>query len=66
MRVPSPKRTKAWDEFWAKYKAEKALLEAFHRGELKQDVSLELLNMQLHVERNTNEAEGHNRPGRCT
>lgn len=49
MRVPSPKREKAWDEFWAKYKAEKALLEAFYRGKLRQDVTLELLNMQLHV-----------------
>jgi hypothetical protein len=49
IRVPSPKRTKAWEEFWAKYKVEKALLDAFHRGELRQDVKLELLNVQLHV-----------------
>jgi len=50
IRVPSPKRTKAWDEFWAAYKSEKALLEAFHRGELRRDATLKLLNMQLRVE----------------
>jgi hypothetical protein len=49
IRVPSPKRIKAWDEFWSKYNAEKSLLDAFHRGELRHDVTLELLNMQLHV-----------------
>ena len=49
MRVPSPRRAKQWDEFWAKYRAEKALLDAFSRGELRESVRLELLNMQLHV-----------------
>jgi hypothetical protein len=49
-RLPSPRRAKEWDEFWAKYRAEKALLDAFHRGELHESVTLELLNMQLHVE----------------
>jgi hypothetical protein len=49
IRVPSPKRVKVWNEFWSKYKAEKSLLEAFHRGELHEDVKLELLNMLLHI-----------------
>ena len=47
IRVPSPKRIKAWDEFWSKYRAEKSLLDAFHRGELRHDVTLELLNVPL-------------------
>jgi hypothetical protein len=49
IRVPSPQRIKAWDEFWSKYKAEKSLLDMFHRGELREDVTLELLNMQLYA-----------------
>jgi hypothetical protein len=49
MRVPPPRRTKEWDQFWTKYRAEKALLDVFHRGELHESVTLELLNMQLHV-----------------
>lgn len=47
MRVPSPKDAKEWDKFWRKYKKEKALLEAHSRGELREEVSLELLNMHL-------------------
>jgi hypothetical protein len=35
-------------EFWSKYRAEKALLDAFHRGDLRESVRLELLNMELH------------------
>lgn len=42
-------RSCGWDAFWAKYGAEKLLLDAFRRGELREDVTLELLNMQLHV-----------------
>ena len=49
MRVPSPRRAKTWDEFWVKYRAEKALLAAFRRGELRESTRLELLNMQLRV-----------------
>jgi len=48
IRIPSPKRPKVWAAFWTKYRAEKALLDAFHRGELKESVRLELLNMELH------------------
>ena len=49
IRIPSPKRPKAWERFWEKYRAEKALLEAYYRGKLREDVTLELLNMVLHV-----------------
>jgi hypothetical protein len=49
IRIPSPKRSKAWVEFWTKYRAEKALLNAFHRGELRESVRLELLNMELQL-----------------
>jgi DNA-directed RNA polymerase subunit RPC12/RpoP len=48
IRIPSPRRPKRWAEFWAKYRAEKALLDAFHRGELRERVRLELLKMELH------------------
>jgi hypothetical protein len=47
IRIPSPKRPKEWERFWDKYRAEKALLESFHRGELREDVTLELLKMVL-------------------
>ena len=46
-RIPSPRRPKVWAEFWDKYRAEKATLDAFHRGELREQVRLELLNMVL-------------------
>jgi len=49
IRIPSPSRPEAWEEFWAKYLAEKALLAAYHRGELRESVRLELLRMELHV-----------------
>jgi DNA-directed RNA polymerase subunit RPC12/RpoP len=48
MRVPSPRRVKEWEAFWAAYRAEKALLAAHHRGELRELVELPLLNMVLH------------------
>lgn len=48
MRVPSPRRPKEWDEFWARYRAEKSLLAAHERGELAEAVELPLLNMVLH------------------
>ncbi len=49
VRIPSPKRSKEWSHFWKKYREEKSLLEAYHRGELREDVSLEILNMVLRV-----------------
>ena len=47
MRVPSPRRLKEWEAFWAAYRAEKALLAAHHRGELREAVELPLLRMVL-------------------
>ena len=49
IRIPSPKWSKAWVQFWTKYRAEKALLDAWHRGDLRESVQLELLKMVLHV-----------------
>jgi hypothetical protein len=51
IRVPPPKSIKAWDEFWAKYKAEKSLLDAYESGELREKVKLELFNIQLNPPR---------------
>ncbi len=48
IRIPSPRRAKAWECFRAKYRAEKALLETFRRDELREVVNVELLNMELH------------------
>ena len=48
IRIPPPRRLKQWAEFWTKYRAEKALLDAFHRGELRERVRLKLLNVELH------------------
>ena len=47
IRVPSPRRVKVWAAFWAAYRAEKALLAAHHRGELRAAVELPLLRMAL-------------------
>jgi hypothetical protein len=47
IRVPSPKHSKAWNKFWVQYQAEKALLDAYGRGELREAVKLELLNIEL-------------------
>jgi len=51
IRIPSPSQRVKWDQFWEKYREEKKLLLAFHRGELQVSVNLELLNMALKVER---------------
>lgn len=50
IRIPSPRKRKAWDEFWRQYKAEKAILHAHRRGELRESVQLKLLNMVLTVD----------------
>jgi len=47
IRIPSPKKRKAWDEFWENYRKEKPVLDAFNRGELRESVTLDLLNMRL-------------------
>ena len=48
IRIPSPKRTKAWDEFWTKYWTEKALIAEFERDKSIKDIRLELLNRHYH------------------
>jgi hypothetical protein len=36
IKMPAPRRTKAWDEFWSRYKAERALPDAYTTGELRE------------------------------
>ena len=45
--VPPPRQIKVWDEFWTRYKAEMALLDAYSRGELWESVNLEILGIRL-------------------
>jgi len=47
IKVPPPSRTKAWDEFWMQYKAERALLDAYTAGELRECVKLKIFGIQL-------------------
>ncbi|MFM2476229.1 hypothetical protein [Celerinatantimonas sp. MCCC 1A17872] len=47
IRVPSPRKDKAWQAFWRTYLQEKQLLQQFYNGTLEQDVHLELLNITL-------------------
>ena len=49
IRIPSPKNRRAWDKFWVDYRAEKALVKAWQNGELRENVLLPILRMQLHV-----------------
>lgn len=53
IRVPSPKRVKAWDQFWVQYRAEKDLLESYGRGEMQESVRLELFDITLPRSRRT-------------
>jgi hypothetical protein len=53
MRVPPPHHTKAWDNFWEQYRAEKELLDAYGRGEIREAVKLELFNLKLPRKRRT-------------
>jgi len=46
-KVPAPGRAKAWDEFWRRYKTEMSLLGAYHRGKLRENVKLELFDIEL-------------------
>jgi len=46
-RVPSPKRIKAWDTFWDKYRAERELVDAYGRGEIRHAIQLELFDVKL-------------------
>lgn len=47
IKVPTPRRTKAWDQFWTRYKAERALLDAYAAGELRESVKLEIIGIHL-------------------
>lgn len=51
VRIPSPRRPRAWRRFWDEYRAEKALLDRHRRGELREGVLLKILNLSLHVAR---------------
>ncbi len=46
IRIPSPKRSKQWDEFWVRYRAEKVLIAQYLRDESIKEISLELLNQR--------------------
>jgi hypothetical protein len=50
IHIPSSRQKNAWELFWKKYRAEKELMEAWHRGELRKTVTLEILNRVLLVE----------------
>jgi hypothetical protein len=45
--VPSPKYVKAWDRFWEQYRAERDLMDAYGRGEIREAIKLELFNIEL-------------------
>jgi DNA-directed RNA polymerase subunit RPC12/RpoP len=47
IRVPSPRYAKAWDRFWAQYRAEKALLDAYANNEVSGPITLELFDVRL-------------------
>jgi hypothetical protein len=47
IKAPTPRRMKAWDEFWTRYKAERALLDAYARGELRESVNLDIFGIRL-------------------
>lgn len=53
IRVSSPRYAKAWDRFWAQYRTEMALLDAYGRGELQKAVYLELFDLKLPKRRRT-------------
>jgi hypothetical protein len=47
IKMPAPRRMKAWDELWSRYKAERALLVAYTTGELRESVKLEIFRIHL-------------------
>jgi hypothetical protein len=53
IRVPAPRYAKAWDRFWAQYRVEVALLDAYGRGEAQGPVRLELFGLMLPRRRRT-------------
>jgi hypothetical protein len=64
IKVPTPTRTKAWDEFWTRYKAERALLDAYTAGELRESVKLEIFG--IHLKPKVPAKRGRRRTSRCT
>ena len=61
IRVPTPRRIKAWDEFWTQYKAEKSLLNAYCLGELRENVKLTIFDIELKGKQSTKQER---RPGK--
>jgi hypothetical protein len=51
LKVPSPRSTNAWDRFWAQYKTEITLIDAHTRGELREDVKLEIIGLRFRAKR---------------
>jgi len=51
IRIPRTTRIKEWDKFWVQYKAERALLDAYSRGELREKVRLEIFGVELKAQR---------------
>jgi hypothetical protein len=47
IKVPTPQRTKAWNDFRTLYKAERELLNAYTAGELRESVKLEIFGIHL-------------------
>lgn len=47
IRVPAPRYAKAWDRFWAQYRAEKALLDAYGNDVVSGPITLELFGIRL-------------------
>ncbi|WP_437678973.1 hypothetical protein [Sorangium sp. So ce131] len=44
IHIPSPKRAKAWAEFWEKYRREKRLIERFEADSSIKEIFLEIMN----------------------
>ena len=47
IRIPSPKKKKEWRKFWDSYREEKAILEAYYRGERVDTTERPIMNMKL-------------------
>ena len=45
IKMPAPRRTKAWDELRSRYKAKRALLDAYTTGEVRENVKLEIFGI---------------------
>lgn len=47
IHIPSPKKRKEWNAFWAEYRTEKRLLEQFRTDPKLKRVFLRILNLEL-------------------